>query len=370
MNEELLVRFLKNYMPGGEQYKKKDEYLTAIAETFTDEELEIYIKVVGFKGPFSVEQLSDKCSDDNFEQVFKDCIDKFLIRIYHDDAESLKYIASTMQEVHGAYLRDGVTNKRFAGMPINRVISDYVIEAVNVGDGGIKIPTPNHMKKYKIMLDPGQAKRIELGTEIPDKRRVETTNDVIELIKHQTAFAFAPCTCRVAGETIEGYHCKTTAQCIFFNEIALHYISIGQGRQISMQEAIDYVIDSGKKGLVHMTENVKDKAYVLCNCCRCCCMMMKSVQRGEIHTVMASKYKPVHNISECIVCGKCERNCSGHAIELRDGNIRFDIEKCMGCGNCANLCPKNALALELRENHGDLESKFNHYVELNKAAVG
>ena len=92
---------------------------------------------------------------------------------------------------------------------------------------------------------------------------------------------------------------------------------------------------------------------------------MKSVQRGEIHAVMASKYKPVHNISECVSCGECERICPVHAIELRDGDIHFDMEKCMGCGNCANLCLKDAIVLELRENYGDLESKFNNYVELH-----
>ena len=365
MSGDLLERFIKKYMPSSQNYKNKDEYLMAVAETFSEVELEMYIKAVELKGPFTAEQLRTTYSSQNFEQIIRHCIDKFIIRIYDDGAKAQKYIASTMQEVHGAYLRDGVTNKRFVGASINRAISNYVLEAVHVGDAGAKIQMPNHMKKYKIMLDPGQIKRIRLGTDIQDRRRVETTNDVIDLIKHQTAFSLAPCTCRVAGETKEGYHCKTEAQCIFFNEIALHYISIGQGREISMQEAIDYAIESGKKGLVHMTENVKDKTYVLCSCCGCCCMIMKSIQRGEIHTLMTSKYKPFHNVDKCIKCGLCVKNCQVHAIQLIDKKIHMNDELCIGCGNCATHCPKDALTLMLRENQAELESKFDHYNELN-----
>ena len=368
MNDELLDCFLESYMPGAQDYRDKIQYLMAVAETFSEDELEMYIKAVGVKGPFTAEQLREKCPSENFEQIMSRCINKFIIRIYHDGTKAQKYIASTMQEVHGAYLRDEITNKHFIGASINRAISNYVLEAVNVGDAGAKIQMPNHLKKYKIMLDPGQIKRIKLGTDIQDRRRVETTNDVIDLIKHQTAFAVAPCTCRVAGETKEGYHCKTEAQCIFFNEIALHYTSIGQGSEISMQEAINYAIESGKKGLVHMTENVKDKAYVLCSCCGCCCMIMKSIQRGEIHNLMTSKYKPFHNISKCIQCGICARNCQVHAIRLIDKKVHMDADKCIGCGNCATHCPNDALTLILRENQSELESRFDDYNELNQAA--
>lgn len=368
MNSELMERFLTAFMPpAARSYRKIDEYRHAFAEMFNDAELEMYIKAVGLKGPFNVEQLRENWPDENFDQTLKNCLDKFIVRIYHDGTESRKYVAGTMYEVHGAYLRDSAANKKFSDAPIYRAIADYILEAANVGAGGAKIPTENHLKNYKIILDPDQTKRIQLGVDIQDRRRVESTNDVIELIKHQTAFALAPCTCRIAGETREGYHCHAKADCIYFNEIALHYTAIKLAREITAEEAVAYVTEAGKKGLVHLTENVRDKAFVLCNCCSCCCMVLKSVQRGEIHSLMSSKYQPAYNMSECIQCGSCARICPVQAIELVEDTVRIDAAKCIGCGNCATHCPNDALTLILRENQADLESKFEHFDELNRA---
>lgn len=368
MISQQMERFLNCYMPGEEDYPHIDDYLQAFAEAFSAEELALYIQGIGLKGPFTADQLRAVYPGPNFDHALQQSLDKYLLRLYYDQTTPQKYIACTKQEVHGAYIRDSLTNRRFAETPLYQVINEYILLAVNVGAGGAKIPTPQHLKKYKIMLDPNQAKRIILKATILDGRRVETTNDVVALIKHQTAFALSPCTCRAVVETQAGQSCHNKASCLFFNEIALHYTALGQGREITMTEAIDYALECGKKGLVHMTENVNDKAYVLCNCCNCCCMIMKSVQRGEIHSVMPSKYQPVYDAGLCVQCGSCVKICPGQALQLQHNIIQIDEEKCIGCGNCAARCPKNAITLELRDNQAELESKFDHYDQLNRAA--
>ena len=368
MTNQTIDLFIDCYMPGEEDYAQIDDYRQAFAESFTTDELNLYVQGFGFHGPFTADQLKAVFTGENFNQTLQNCLDKFIIRRYYDQTMPPKYIASTKQEVHGAYIRDGLTNRLYAETSLFRVINDYVLQVINVGADGARIPTPQHLKKYKIMLDPNQARRIILKADIPDGRRVETTNDVVALIKKQTAFALSPCTCRAVVETQPGQTCHSPASCLFFNEIALHYTALGQGREITMSEAVDYALACGKKGLVHMTENVNDKAYVLCNCCNCCCMIMKSVQRGEIHSVMSSKYQPVYLAERCVQCGSCVKICPGQALRLEDAIIQIEAEKCIGCGNCAARCPKEAITLVLRDNQSELESKFDDYDQLLRAA--
>lgn len=49
--------------------------------------------------------------------------------------------------------------------------------------------------------------------------------------------------------------------------------------------------------------------------------------------------------SGCIKCGKCERNCPEHAIQLTDGLPVVDYFKCNSCGTCVEGCPTKVLKL-------------------------
>lgn len=48
------------------------------------------------------------------------------------------------------------------------------------------------------------------------------------------------------------------------------------------------------------------------------------------------------NLSKCITCGNCARNCSNDAIY--PPNL-IDEKKCIGCGKCAEKCPTGAIKM-------------------------
>jgi formate hydrogenlyase subunit 6/NADH:ubiquinone oxidoreductase subunit I len=57
--------------------------------------------------------------------------------------------------------------------------------------------------------------------------------------------------------------------------------------------------------------------------------------------------KQVYDISLCISCGLCSRDCPAKAIEMVevDGKRRpmFLLDRCIFCYQCAESCPRNAI---------------------------
>jgi formate hydrogenlyase subunit 6/NADH:ubiquinone oxidoreductase subunit I len=57
--------------------------------------------------------------------------------------------------------------------------------------------------------------------------------------------------------------------------------------------------------------------------------------------------KQVYDISLCISCGLCSRDCPAKAIEMVDVNgkkrPKFLLDRCIFCYQCAESCPRNAI---------------------------
>lgn len=53
--------------------------------------------------------------------------------------------------------------------------------------------------------------------------------------------------------------------------------------------------------------------------------------------------RPCGNPDACNLCGICRDACPPRAIEIRDGELRFDYHACIRCFCCRELCPRGAL---------------------------
>jgi len=117
-------------------------------------------------------------------------------------------------------------------------------------------------------------------------------------------------------------------------------------RAISKQEAYDILKLSEESALVHLTGNVEKGHYYICNCCGCCCGILRGIKQYGVSGGVNSSYYAVIDEEECVGCGVCaDERCQVAAIEETDGKYAVIREKCIGCGLCVSTCPSSAVSL-------------------------
>lgn len=122
----------------------------------------------------------------------------------------------------------------------------------------------------------------------------------------------------------------------------------GSGRVISKQEAYQVLEQTEKDALVHLTWNMKNGHFFICNCCKCCCGVLRSINEMGIPAgqVVKSSYYAAIDPDECSACGTCaDERCQVDAIEEGEDAYQVVAEKCIGCGLCVSTCPSQAITL-------------------------
>jgi formate hydrogenlyase subunit 6/NADH:ubiquinone oxidoreductase subunit I len=112
------------------------------------------------------------------------------------------------------------------------------------------------------------------------------------------------------------------------------------------------VLDEAEKaGLVHTSNNSSDKALLICNCCPCCCTVLRGMtQLKHPHAFEPSRFEARVISESCNGCGICaEERCPMKTIEMKDDVAFVHADNCIGCGLCVTGCPMDAIVLEERK---------------------
>jgi len=178
---------------------------------------------------------------------------------------------------------------------------------------------------------------------------------VSTIIENGKSFAVNDCICKKEHDLL-GEPCDRPIEvCLaiapipdFFEEHPL------KAKPITKQEAYDILKMSEEKGLVHMTSNIEKGHYFICNCCSCCCGVLRGVNEyGGAKGVNSNYYAQIDE-EECVSCGVCaDERCQVFAIEEKDDAYTVIKDKCIGCGLCISTCPSDAISL-VRKNEEDI----------------
>lgn len=178
--------------------------------------------------------------------------------------------------------------------------------------------------------------------------RIYSWNDAIAIINEAKNIAISKCYCRHKQEHL-GKKCNNPIEtCMSLNNFGEYVIRRNFGRKIDINEAKDILVKCKEHNLVHMIDNVKTRPAWLCNCCKCCCGIINSINKFSFPAAMPSNYMPALDLIKCKSCQQCIKLCPVSAISFnksKDIKMIIDETKCLGCGICINNCPSNALIL-------------------------
>jgi len=175
-------------------------------------------------------------------------------------------------------------------------------------------------------------------------------DDVKAILLSSKTFRLGDCICRIQQDHM-GRKCDLPLRtCLSFSSVAR---SPSQ-HDISREEALAFLDKAEEMGLVHTVSNVMTGFGYVCNCCGCCCGILRGINEWGIENSVAyANYYAIIDPDECVGCGTCRKRCQVHAIFEKDGVSVVDRKKCIGCGLCVTGCSNAAARLE-RKHDSDI----------------
>ena len=168
-------------------------------------------------------------------------------------------------------------------------------------------------------------------------------DDVKALLLGSRSFYLRDCVCRVQQKHMGnkcGFPLRT---CLSFS--AAEHPSVQDS--VSKEEALAFLDEAEELGLVHTVSNVMKGVGYVCNCCGCCCGLLRGITDWGIENSVAhANYYADINAQECVGCGTCRERCQVHAISEDNDVSIVDRNRCIGCGLCVTGCPNGAARLE------------------------
>jgi len=206
----------------------------------------------------------------------------------------------------------------------------------------------NDFGKQFLMDKPQLMQVVPIEKEISAIQETLPYEKVSSIIESGASFGLGECICkkekRLVGEGCD----KPTEVCMGIAPIPGVFEKNNYwGRAISKEKAKEVLNMAEEAGLVHLTNNIESGHYYICNCCGCCCGILRGINKFGVKDSVNSHFFAEIDPEECVACGVCaDERCQVNAIE-EDGDVyRVIKEQCIGCGLCISTCPSDAIHLE------------------------
>jgi electron transport complex protein RnfB len=198
--------------------------------------------------------------------------------------------------------------------------------------------------------------------DIPALHRVLPVGEAIplevEIFPHERAAALLggarswgvrDCICRIQRRLV-GQGCDHPVEnCMIFAPVEGAFDDSEVDRAITKEQALRILHEAEEAGLVHTVGNYRSGNSYICNCCTCCCGILRGVAEfGILSAVAHSSFHAFVDTESCIGCGDCAEHCQFGALSVPEDVAVVDDARCVGCGLCAAICPADALHLEHR----------------------
>ena len=208
-------------------------------------------------------------------------------------------------------------------------------------------------------------KIIEINEEFDVQSQILPYESVKNLIDKFEQFAVITCQCRLVAE-LSGEPCKVAPSemgCFIAGPGSQTMIdgSIRGARLLNKDEAIEFLKETEKRGLVHnaVFDKGDQSSIFFCNCCGCHCGVLFPPKLFHERGAYQSNYSPKWDNDLCTKCETCMKKCPQKAIyhkfpvksDSSDEQMVLREEMCIGCGVCAINCSDKAIKMvKVRDN--------------------
>lgn len=206
--------------------------------------------------------------------------------------------------------------------------------------------------KYKDLFgtEPAIFKVIPINRVIKPKLEIYPYEIAEEIINQSKSWGIRECICKRQQELLDKACKYPTKVCLIFSHKENEFDKSRLTKAINKEKALNYLRQAEEAGLIHCAMNIQTRHQYICNCCTCCCGVLRALTvRNQPHAFVKSNF--IMNVDEelCIGCEACIDRCQFDALDIVDDVCTVDLEKCIGCGVCAISCSEEALSLVDRD---------------------
>ncbi len=184
---------------------------------------------------------------------------------------------------------------------------------------------------------------------IPTDLEVFPYEQAAAIVGSARSWGVRDCICRTQQRLI-GKGCDAPVDvCLIMAPVEHAFDHDDLTRPITREEALQVLKRAEEAGLVHTTGNFRDRHYYICNCCPCCCAVLRGLTEFAVPTAVAhSGFRSRVDAEACLGCGVCTERCPFGALSVPEDVAVVDVARCLGCGVCVPTCPAGAIHLERR----------------------
>jgi Na+-translocating ferredoxin:NAD+ oxidoreductase subunit B len=207
---------------------------------------------------------------------------------------------------------------------------------------------PSYAQQF-FKVTPQLMQVLPVEADLPVEQVALPYEQVSVLIEKSKSFLVNECHCRKEQALLDKPCPRTLEVCLAVAPVphAFDDFPMG-GRVISKEEAYAVLKKGEEESCVHLTQNMQNGQVFICNCCSCCCGILRSITELGLPAwdVVNSHYYARIDPDKCISCGLCAgERCQVGAIEEGEEAYQIIPEKCIGCGLCISTCPEGAIKL-------------------------
>ena len=204
-----------------------------------------------------------------------------------------------------------------------------------------------HFGKQFFAQGPRLMRTIPIEQDATPSQQTLSYDRVSGIIEAGHSFAVNDCVCK-KEERLLGNACKYPLEvCLAVAPVPNLFEHHPWGRPITKKEAYAVLDKAEDAGLVHLTSNVENGHAFICNCCGCCCGVLKGINKLGMSDVINADFYSEIDADLCTSCGDCADGvCQVSAISEGEEAYRVDRRLCIGCGVCIDTC--DFVAIELK----------------------
>ncbi|UCC57835.1 MAG: 4Fe-4S binding protein [Candidatus Bathyarchaeum sp.] len=200
--------------------------------------------------------------------------------------------------------------------------------------------------KRLLGYQPSQYKVVPVEKTIPFEVQVFPYEQASELLNYAKSFGVRNCICKTQ-KALLGEPCEYPKEvCLILLPIEGAFNNDPKTRVVTKEEALKILREAEEAGLIHSTANIREGHMIICNCCTCCCGIMRGIsQLGLENSVAKSDFFVQVDSEICTGCETCVERCQFAAVSIKDNISSVDQKRCVGCGQCVMTCPSGAMIL-------------------------